>query len=1110
MPAILTAEAIIFAINSALKLSHNIRRAYAHSIRARALALPLPDYSTDINLDRVIDFFDDFPQYREELVLLQELHRKAEDDSLSPEEKTAYYQYFNAFFAFHEKGEQGRQPEAAPEDLVNLFRIRQWEEGKEPASVLQLVAGSLVEMGIDFFLQTPGALNRESATGRIMFHFLNAFDEIDFADSPDIKKDFSGRLLPNLFAAGAEALAELSPEIAGDRKTQEFIKATAKGIANDIYRRAENMNAFQKEEAVQWGQVVLRSMISNAGAYVFKAPQDFFNTNRPMSDIIGQSGLLLLDAILDDDSDKVVFRKALSPETLDRMARATLDIVAEHPNLVSGKRGVKEIISGVAGAVGQEDFLRAGFLPELARIVLEQSAGSLPLLWRESPQGPEHLLVTALRETLQILSQKPSDAPWRPAFTKGNLLEVLEEVLEEVVANPAWVTDEVRGRPVLSEVMDATFSALNTIPKGERINAEILQWLIRRNLEVALTSRSMLDTVKWGGDQMEKTILQQALELVFSLVFPADTPPAVNRLSLLAELMDYVTGAILKQRPNEKGLILIDLILFSSGIDYSRGFNSQLADQLADAALQAMASRPELAAKPQALRTILAAVAGALDSASLKQPALLPRLVQLVLEKTAANAGLLIDASPDQPRHLLLTALTQILQALAASDGSGQWRPGISPAQAGLLIESLFDEVVRNPYWVTDKVNQDSLLAEVLDVTFLALAGIPAGQRLSPETIEQLIQLNLRTVASSPQVLKKVKWGGEQKEKGILLRALELVFAFTFPTDNTGTATGRAFLFMDLVDYVLEVLLSRHPDKKGLILVNLILSEENGIDYSGGFNEALASQLVDAALLALSENPGLVAHEEALQGIIRDIAMALAGSGLERPDLLPELIRLTLESTASHLHRLFGLEETPPRRLLVLALAQVLKALAQKPGDGKWKPSLSNGQILEIVELIFDAVMENPRWAEAEEQIFLLLEAIFRALECIPPAERLPYLVLRSIIDSALEAAGKQRKFMATIQTAEGPVQLRLQYSLETLFITLYDEKQDEEVSWQLSQGQIVSQIVDYFLMFAAGTPLNKKDVERARARINKALSVWKNDFTQTLEEVMENLDNNP
>ncbi|MCB0556418.1 MAG: hypothetical protein KDD02_22925, partial [Phaeodactylibacter sp.] len=585
MPAItsLTAESIFFAVNAAIKLSHNVRKAYAQSLRSKALILPLPGIDPNIKIHTIIRFFDDHPDFVGTVRRLEVLHEEASGTlTLKKEEDLKEYKEYYLAFNGVEEGD-GFKLEVNSEDLVHLLRIRQWERGREEhQTVLQLVAGTIVELGIDYFLQVPGALNQKSAHGQILYQFLEGLDEIDFSKNKDIKKELSQHLLPSLFTAAAESVAALSPKIANDEKVQAFIKVTAKGIANDVFERSKDMKAHQRQDAVHWGQVMMRSMINHAGHFVFSAPEELFDTNRPVSEIIEKSGIILLNTILDDQSDKVAFRKALSPETLDNMARATLQVVAEHPNVLSGEHGIQKIVSEVAIAVQQEDFLRRGFLPELTRIVLEKSAGHLDLLWKKSTDGPEHLLVIAIQQALEILSQKPLDAPWRPAFTKGNLLEVLEEVLDEVVANPAWITDEVRGRPILSEVFDATFSALDSIPKGERLTAEVIQWLLRHNLEVALTSRTVLDTVKWGGDQLEISILQKALELSLSVVFPKTGGPNVNRLNLLADLMDYVMEAILKQHPNENGLILADLILFNSGIDYSQGFNPQLADQITD------------------------------------------------------------------------------------------------------------------------------------------------------------------------------------------------------------------------------------------------------------------------------------------------------------------------------------------------------------------------------------------------------------------------------------------------------------------------------------------------------------------------------------------------
>ena len=221
--ALMTADAIIFTINSAIKLSHNIRRAYAQSLRGKKLVLPLPEFTTEIKFNTLLDFFEDHPEYTQRVERLAQLHKEADENLRLPEEKhKEYLEYYRAFHTLHLG--RDKRPDMNADDMVNLFRIRQWEKGTQPNTVLQLVAGTIVELGIDYFLQTPGALNSESARGRAIRHFLVAFDEIDFSQSKDIKLEISNKLVPRLFAAAAESLAELSPEIVDDEKLQLFIK----------------------------------------------------------------------------------------------------------------------------------------------------------------------------------------------------------------------------------------------------------------------------------------------------------------------------------------------------------------------------------------------------------------------------------------------------------------------------------------------------------------------------------------------------------------------------------------------------------------------------------------------------------------------------------------------------------------------------------------------------------------------------------------------------------------------------------------------------------------------------------------------------------------------
>ena len=86
----------------------------------------------------------------------------------------------------------------------------------------------------------------------------------------------------------------------------------------------------------------------------------------------------------------------------------------------------------------------------------------------------------------------------------------------------------------------------------------------------------------------------------------------------------------------------------------------------------------------------------------------------------------------------------------------------------------------KNPSWVNKSNGDDSLLSQVLNITFSTLEMVPKGDRLNVDTVERLIKLNLRTVAVSELVLSKIKWGTGDQETTILNKTLDLVFEYVF------------------------------------------------------------------------------------------------------------------------------------------------------------------------------------------------------------------------------------------------------------------------------------------------------------------------------------------
>ncbi len=1101
----LAADAVLFAIHSAIKLSRNVQRAYAQSLQGRILVLPLPEFDSNIDLATMLSFFQWSPELMEGFDDLKGLHQRAVRDLELPEADLQRYRDY--YLGFKQVGE-GKVLELQSQDLWNLFRVRQWQEGYlKRDSALKLVMGSLVEIGIDYFLDVPGALHSQSSKSRILRHFLSAFDEVQFAEGAPIYEQFNALLLPRLFAAAAESVGELAPEISEDEKVQVFIRATARQVAENLYERSVALTYSEQQEIINWGQLILRSSIRHAGSFVAAHPELLFNTNYPASRIIERSTEVLLRAILDSGPNQVHFREALSAETLDNLVKVTLQVVAEHPDLISGDPRLEALVAKIAAALQAVDLQQAGLLPEVLRIILEQSAGQLPRLWPTVEGTAEHLLVNALRQILAVIADNAEEQSWEQVLTRSDLLDLLEFLLSEVVENPAWVQEEVRDQPLLAEVVNIVFRVLRQLPAEERLQSATIHFLIRISLRAALTSQEVLNTLKWSSDERETIILEQALQLVFMLVYDKRSPK-LSRLDLLEGLLEYVLETILAEHPNRQGLVLTELILFESGIDYQQGFDEALADELIQAALHAFANYPELVTNHSGLQSLVRSLARAVDMASLRETRLLPYLLRLILEKTGEHTHVLLDAETGQPRHLLVIAVREILAALTVREGrDGRWRPGLSPEQGLILLELLLDEVVRYPDWVIQEVNEQTLLRTVVDTVFEVLETVPIGHRLSTGTLEQVLQSSLYASARSPKLLNAIPFATDTLERSILEHALRLVFSFIYPAQD-GTPTQRLHLLEQLLAYVLEGLLFRYPNQRGLILIDLVLFGQHGIAFDEGFDEEQAERLVQSALLALDQYPELVVQDRVLQLIVADVAGALYDSGIELPDLLPELLRLTLETTARHLHLVVDIEEDEPVNILVVAAEQTLKAIAEPPRSGRWKPRLSQAQILEILEVVYEAVLEHPRWIDQEPLLYYILEAIFRAFESVPNRRPLPYKVLRALLNLALATARKEHRLLIKVQESEyGHYHILLRFALEDLFILIFETEDDEAVLWHLSQTEVLLALTDYFLLILSEEGGDLDAIPRAKARVQAAIEAWKADFRRTLEAVLATME---
>lgn len=285
---------------------------------------------------------------------------------------------------------------------------------------------------------------------------------------------------------------------------------------------------------------------------------------------------------------------------------------------------------------------------------------------------------------------------------------------------------------------------------------------------------------------------------------------------------------------------------------------------------------------------------------------------------------------------------------------------------------------------------------------------------------------------------------------------------------------------------VLDIILSAvkiDPAKNEFINLNEVFSRES------------VDRLVKTGLVTLSEHPALMGEgHQGIRLILAQVAQDLSKSAiLLDPDILPELMRLILEKTASNMELLWSDEyqKDPKRHLLIAASKELLSLLAKKAGpEGIWKPSLSKSQILEIVEVVLDEVVQNPGWlAEAARKENTLLgetvEITLSVLEGIP-GNRINAEVGKEVLKAAVKAVALRKQLLDRINV-QGEEKVALSAILDTLVETMLSPSVDPRARWTLARGEVFAQVAIVALKRTAETGASDTNITTLKAMIDQA-----------------------
>jgi len=544
-----TADIIMLGIVSGIRLAEQGRWAYSEATIERELVLPLPNFNPDVTVGVATNYFLG-SKHLEENFWLKNLYEKAAHGAPSEEEEKEFlaaYQEFKILDDVKTGVIKGSESALSREALVTLVTVRQFARNSSPyPHAFQRVLGSLIEIGIDYFANAPGALDERSSTGRALKGFLKCIDDLDFALS-----SVEG-IARNLFSAALETIGGTPSLLGGDDKAEKLIEAVSRGLVKDLRERMEKVAATdlsKQEKFEMWGQLVLRSVLSNAGTTILSNPGSYLSVaGADRQTLVSSVGTCVLDAILDEET--IDLTRLCSRETLDRLVKSALVTLSEYPGLAGvDHKGLQRILGQVAGDLaGSARILCPDILPEMMRLVLEKSALNMDVLWPEAfrKDPARHLLIAASRELLEGLSMPAGPGEqWTPAFSKTQLIGIAETVLDEVVQNPDWLVKRAAvENTILGDAVKTALASLRKIPPG-RISTETGVQVLKAVIKAVALRREFLDRVKIKNEEREA--LGIILDLMVDGMLSEGVDPRARWILSRGDVFGLVASAALKR-----------------------------------------------------------------------------------------------------------------------------------------------------------------------------------------------------------------------------------------------------------------------------------------------------------------------------------------------------------------------------------------------------------------------------------------------------------------------------------------------------------------------------------------------------------------------------------
>lgn len=526
-------DLVIYAIQAAVKLGRKVQNVFEDEVRDRELILPQVPGTTLPSLAEAETFFEGegrvfvrppAPESGEREGLYHVIWQKKGSSIAADDRIREAYRRLSKHLLEHSGREdvsgRFRKTENYCDGVNALLVVKQWRETEDPKRhPVQRIAGTVVEIALDYVKADPALFAGNGAGNRITRSFLLSLDEVKFAES-----QFDDLLLDILRAALDAIRVQAEMTITEDQLAL-LLGEISGTLADGIKKARENGDDAGLRTLYTLRRELLQNVIKTSAQTVSEHTPVFLGDPRNQRE---QQVSVVLRAVLDNISGN---SDLFTGKAVAEIFGTALQAVALNTNLlVPGKDGsergafLQALIAGITNELAKSSrqdppgLFSADLLQEVieaALATLGNHAGRLISAANPQPQ----LLVEALRHiNFALSSEFHRDTGLLPLFkgllSRPQLIRILQEVFEAVARNPRELltTDQNGARPSALSCLIAAVALAARADRSALLSGDDYRKLTTAALQAFALNPDRL--LHLDGSQPHETVMAQVIRAV--------------------------------------------------------------------------------------------------------------------------------------------------------------------------------------------------------------------------------------------------------------------------------------------------------------------------------------------------------------------------------------------------------------------------------------------------------------------------------------------------------------------------------------------------------------------------------------------------------------------